>query len=504
MQRQIARHQIIFYFVCSWLIFLVMQFGCVGMVSARSIAFFPLLDLSKDLNGINSKLTGRVYQELVNRGKDLVPPDKIMHFLVRNRIRRLGQLTKYQIVLVGKELGAELLLQGTVCQLNDGEKPELSLNLQLSRTADGQVIWAHTENLSYADCITLFALDEPRSLEDLYRPFFARLLATLPENRAGEATAFDTLDIGKILIQPKYLRWGETVSCRIKMRTPLDKKRDRPKLFIQVGTEELPLVPDKENYYLQTSWTAEQSGGSYPVTLVAHWPSGTVLREGIGSYTVDVRPPGAELHLLGIERDGEILFSKKLVITPKLLEPEPTARWQISVFNEDDEAIVIMGDSGNIPLHLTWKGKTSLGNMAEPGDYLIRFKVWDRAERVSTAEAKVRYMPEPPEIEVEVKREENEVFVDIDNAVETPLNYWWAKFFAEDGHLLKLAQGTELPATVDLGRMDEPKKKIQCLLVARDILGNQSEQKIPDLFQAKESDKKEDDSSKETEWVEEF
>ncbi len=475
-----------------------------GMVSAKSIAFFPLLDLSEGPNGINSPLTERVRQELLSRGKKLIPAEEIMHFLVLNRIRTLGKLTGYQISLIRKDLEADFVLQGTVCQINDGEKPLLSLNLQLSRTSDEHIIWAQTENLSYADLTSLLALDDPSNLEDLYEPFFTGLFASLPEDIAVGGKSLDTLNIDTVIIQPKYLRPGEKVSCKIKLHSPLDEETAQPDLAILASGQEYPLTLDEEGYYLQTSWPAEQDAGSYPITLVAHGPSKTSRIGVVGSYSVDVQEPGARLFVKGTERDGEILFSDKLIIIPSTLEPEPIIRWEITVLDDEEEAVVIMGSSGHIPRRLTWKGKTTLGTMASPGEYLIIFKVWDRAERESSTQKKVFFRPEPPEILLEVNQNQDQLMVDIDNITNTPLNYWWAKFYEKDGRLLKLVQGTELPVTVELDLISEPEPKIQCLLTARDILGNQSEQNIPNLFKLTGDELEDEESSIETEWVEEF
>ncbi len=485
------------------ILFITMIFRA-GIVSAQSIAFFPLLDLSEDPNGINNRLTERVRQELLSRGKQLIPADEIMRFLVRNRIRTLGKLSGYQTSLVKKELKADLVLQGTVCQVIDGENPVLSLNFQLSRTSDEQITWARTENLSYSDLTSLLALEDPHNLEDIYAPFFSSFFSALPDHVESRGESIEDLDIAKVLIHPKYLRPKEIVSCRIKMHTLTDEDTVQPDMHILAAGEKYPLVPDEDGYYLQSSWPAEQNAGSYPVTLEAHWPSGMIQKGVLGSYTVDVQEPGARLHVIGTERDGEILFSDKLLIIPRLLVPEPIIRWEISVLDEEDEAVVIMGSSGHIPRNLTWKGKTSLGNMADPGEYQIIFKVWDRAERESSAETKVQYLPEPPEILVEVSQDQERVVVDLDNMVTTPLRYWWAKFFAESGRLLKLVQGTEFPAVIELDIPAEPEQKIQCLLTARDILGNQSRQNITNLFQLAESETEEEETNIETEWVEEF
>ncbi|MBU1232961.1 MAG: hypothetical protein KKD01_11785 [Proteobacteria bacterium] len=483
---------------------LIVLFSWTGMASAQSIAFFPLLDLSEDPNGTNGPLTEKVRQELLNREKTLIPAEEIMNFLVRNRIRTLGRLTSYQTSLIRKELGADLVLQGTVCQVDEGDTPLLSLNLQLSRTSDDQIIWAKTEHLYYSDLTSLLGLEDPHNLEDLYEPFFTSLFATLPESSDLGGKAIDTLNIDTVIISPNYLRPGEKVSCKVKMHNLLNEEAIQPQLVLSVSGQEYPLILDEEGYYLQTSWPAEQEAGFYPITLKASWPSGIVQQGVVGSYSVDVQEAGVELHLIGTEHDGEILFSDKLLIIPKLLEPEPITRWEITVTDEEEEAIVIMAEPGHVPRRITWQGKTSLGSIAPPGNYWITFKVWDRAQRESSAEAAVQFRPDGPEILVEVTQDEERVTVDLDNIVNLPLIFWWAKFYGEDGNLLKLVQGSELPVSIELEGSSDPEYKIQCLLTARDILGNQTQKNIPNLFKLAESEADFEDISIETEWIEEF
>ncbi len=472
-------------------------------VSAQSIAFFPLLDLSVDANGINTQLTARVRRELLGQGKQLVAEEDIMQFLARNRIRTLGQLTSYHAALVRKDLKAELMLQGTICQIADGDHSVLSLNLQLSRTSDRQIIWAQTENISFADLTSLLGLNDPHNLENVFAPFFKNLFSTMPALVETGDEAPNAINLATVLIQPRYLRSGEPLSCTVRMRDAMNQAASLPEMHLLAGGQEYPLVLDEESSELRASWTAAQKAGNYPVTLVTHWPTGVAHTREIGSYTVDDEEPGVVLHVLGTELNGEILFADQLIIIPKLINPEPIVRWQISAIDHEDQAIVTIDESGHVPRNLTWKGKTSLGSVAAPGEYLIRFKAWDRAERESSAETKVRFLPKPPEITLNVAGDQDRIVVDIANIVDTPLRFWFAKFYEENGRLLKLAQGTELPAAVQLETEFNREHKIQCLLKARDILGNETQQNIPSLFKLAEK-AVEEETKGDTEWVEEF
>jgi hypothetical protein len=416
----------------------------------------------------------------------------------------LGKLTSYQNSLIHKELGADLTMLGTICQLDAKATPGLSLNLQLSRTSDSRIIWAKTESIGSADMTSLLGINDPKTLDDIYDPFFSDIFAALPEKSASQDQSLATLNIATVYIRPDHLKPGEEVSCKIKMHKTLDENGIQPELFILDGSTEYPLIRDTDDYYLKVSWSAGNDAGVYPVSLIARWPSGAVRQGIIGSYGVDDHAPGVKLLLLGTELDGELFFNDTLTIIPKLIDPEPIVRWEISVTNEKDEVIVLMGAPHTIPRNLTWKGKTSLGNVAAPGKYVIHFKVWDRAQRESTTEATINFMPTPPEITLKITPSEDTVRIDLASATDTPLSYWLAKFFAADGRLLKLAQGTSLPISIELPDKTKTDQKIQCLVSARDVLGNQYQQKIADLFGKKDNVNKNKETSIETEWLEDF
>lgn len=288
------------------------------------------------------------------------------------------------------------------------------------------------------------------------------------------------------------------------MHPSLLQKEPGPELSLKVGKRIYPLTLDATGEFLEGSWDVGPKPGAYPIRLVAQWPSGAQQEGIIGTYNVDTRAPGAILTLIGKEEDGEIFFSDKLLIIPKLIDPEPIVRWEISVTDEEDETIVLMGAQSRLPRQLTWRGKTTLGNMASPGRYQIHFTVWDRAEHESSANEMVQFRPQPPEISIEVSQEEGGYQVALNNSSSTPISFWWAKFYEENGRVLKMAQGTEFPVAIDLAMADDGPAKIHCTLAARDILGNQYREDISNLMGLAAGDEEDAETSIETEWVEEF
>ena len=151
-----------------------------SFASARSLAVMPLLDLTQDENGVNFSLTEYLSQKAVDYGFTVLPESDVMAFMVRHRIRSLGVLTSYQITNLRQDLKAEYVLLGTVCQLGQKPAAKVSLSLQLVRTADEAVVWSIIKDLHEDDLISLLAISDPQSLNDLYDRYFSKLFDTMP------------------------------------------------------------------------------------------------------------------------------------------------------------------------------------------------------------------------------------------------------------------------------------------------------------------------------------
>jgi len=477
-----------------------------GTAFGQTIALFPLLDLTIDPNGFNPKLTDMLRRETQARGFELVEEQDVMRFMVRHRIRNLGRLTSHEITLAGEELEADLVLQGTVCQLKEELPSTVSLSLQLIRTSDARTVWAHSEGLYYAELLTLLGLSDPKVMNDLYRVFFPRLLADMPLQTSGEKGEEDHLDVESVVLWPDYLRPGETVECKIRLYSLPQDPDNLPHIVARVGDREYPMTLDEEEYYFKTSWPAQERAGEYTVTLFGTWPSGRSVSGVIGTYYVDDLDPGVRLNVIGKEVDGTVAFSRKLVMVPRLINPEPISRCQVEVMNEDGEIIVRQESTEDLPERITWWGQSNQGTVPPDGKYKIIFKVWDRVGRESETEAEVLFLRMAPDIKAEAVNNNGTVSVSLANTVTTPVAFWWMKFFDADGRQVKLAQGESLPASIEVEmppREEDSEAVLEGLVQVRDVVGNQTTMKIKNLLQKEETEDTENVNI-EKEWIEEF
>lgn len=475
------------------------------VAGARSLAVFPLLDLTKDANGVNLPLTGYLRRQAGKLGNTLISDKEIMAFMVRHRIRTLGRLDSQAIAEARKELGADLILLGTVCQLDRAPSAAVALSLQLIRTSDGRTIWTTTKSLSQDDLQRLLALSEPKTLAGLLKVYFPTLLASFPGKVNQAVPAGERLTLSSIVLRPEYVRPGRKVECRVIISAP-SRIKPGSEASIQVGGRVYPATMNEEEYGVTASWPAQRAAGTYQVTLVVKQPSGRRETAILGRYHVDSAPPSLVMHAVGKELDGLVTFSRSLAIIITMPDPEPLDRWTIAVFNKDNETIVYQEAAGQVPERINWNGYTSGSIPAPDGEYLIRITVWDRAGLTATAEQRVSLRRAPPKINLNVEKQGRQLRLSMADSVATPVSFWWLRIYQDGGRVVKAAAGDHFPAdvTVDLPE-HAGGSKFELLLVAQDVLGNRTRRKVKDLLALTAKVRQvQQQNETESQWLEDF
>jgi hypothetical protein len=493
--------------LAGWLVVLFFCLFRVPPVTSATIAVFPLLDLTRGPNGVNYPLSEEVSRVVAERGFEMIYDRDIMDFMVRHRIRNLGRLTSHQMSLLKKELGAEVVMLGTLGKLKESPAPAISISLQLIRTTDAAVLWADTKSLYHTDLASLLGLHDPESLEEMYPLFFRDLFASFPESIAIVEVSENRLDVDTVVLHPSYVQPGDEITCKIKLHTPFAEGEESPEILARVADNEYKLPLDEDGYYFKTTWPAGEKAGEQKVSLWGRWPDGWEKEVDIGSYIVDDQPPEVELFLGAKEQDDELYFNRQLTIIPKLISPEPISRWEITVKDESDAVVVLQSEAQHIPRNLTWRGNTSTGNPAPDGHYRIFLKVWDRAGWFGSGETEIMLRRTSPDITFEVEEKEESVSITVNNLESAPLDFWWLKFFAPDGSLITILEDEALPISLSLdlpASSGAPEERgLECLLVAQDIYGNRVQRKIKDLLRLAVTTE-EGDILQETDWVEGF
>lgn len=250
--------------------------------------------------------------------------------------------------------------------------------------------------------------------------------------------------------------------------------------------------------------------GSYPVSLSIIWPDGRKKIVFLGTYYVDGRAPQVTLDVKSKEIDGIAAFSDKITIIPHMDQREPVKRWEISVEDEDGNTLISENGKHFLPQHFTWRGQQSSGRFANDGEYQIVLKTWDRADNMALAVKKVMVVKEEPVVHVEATQRENAVCVDMSAEKRRPLAYWHVELRSQTGALLQEKEGNKLPVQLEISneKLSEA-GKVECLLSAKDLLGNSFKNKIEDIqLLADKKEKSESDKIQEQkvteDWVEDF
>ncbi len=472
-------------------------------VSAATVAVFPLLDLSRDANGVNFTLTEALRQKAAEYGFEVLPDNDVMAFMVRHRIRKLGVLNSYEIMNLRRELHADYALLGTVCQLDRKPRAKVSLSLQLIRTRDEEIVWTAMKDLHEKDLISLLGITEPDSLNDLYREYFETLLDAIPTDDASDGGAAAKIGLLSVQLHPNYVKPGQRVGFTARTYSTAPESAP-PTVYLRVGDRKIPLEQDGDLYFLRASWQAQEVSGDYNVRLVAEFASGREQVLDVGRYTVDTVPPGVRVRLGGKVVNGVLTFNRDLVIMPRMTVPELLSRWLITVFDAKDTTMLTFGGAGKLPGRVYWDGTLSEVETAPDGLYRIRVEVWDRAGNSSMDEQEAMLRRTRPIFDVAVTRNEKGLTLALANAIEYPVSFWWVKVYEQNGGLVFTRVGEELPATLEIEYdFAEDNGKLEMFVAAQDVYGNRRVRKFSNLLNLSEG---EDEVRyvQEKDWLENF
>jgi hypothetical protein len=420
-------------------------------VRGETLAVFPIEDLSKGKNGINHEVSGYLAWEMNKRGFDVIAEAAVIPFMARHRMRWLGFLDTSSIVAAKEEIGADLILYGTVAVRQEEVSPTLGLTLYLVRTEDTRTIWTGTAGLSGQDIVNLLGIDEEEQKQGLMARLTQQVLHTWPDELGGIAPTQTPLEIANYDLQPEYVQRGEKVFCRVNLRSDWAEE-DMPRVFFKAAGRVYRADNSGDRQVYMAEWIVADKDGRYPVTMVVNWPSGNNKVAYLGAYRVDSTPPRIVLDLKGMQLQGTVAFRDKIIIVPRMLRREPVARWQLRVEDELGEEQMSAFGHGNLPLRFVWDGLGKDGWPAEEGVYKVRLQVWDRANNVAETYEPVAVARTPPTMVLEAKNRGRDMIVDLSNEGSVPVAFWRMEMRDGEGAVIKVAEGEELPVRLDLNR----------------------------------------------------
>lgn len=145
---------LILFALCSLLFF---SHGCAGspkhyirpdfaISSVKRVAILPLENYTSD-NYAGERIRKTIITEILSRGIDVIEPGEVTRILRESKVRSLGSIKITEIQDIGKTLGVEAVMLGSVEAYGMGRGilvtyPEVTINVRLLEVSSGNIIWS--------------------------------------------------------------------------------------------------------------------------------------------------------------------------------------------------------------------------------------------------------------------------------------------------------------------------------------------------------------------------
>jgi len=445
--------------------------------SVDKVAVLPIQDLTHGANGVNFNCTNLLEKSLLKHGVNVVNNKQIMSLLVKYRIRWTGFLDSYDIYILGQDLKTNYILIGTICECSNKIDPRVSMTLTLVNSKTSKSVWAWTGSLSIKDFIHPLGLFEPKNASDLLPILVAKAIGNFPKDIEFKGNICPNCIIRDIVVRPRFIRSGQYVTCIVRINQLNYRVNPIIKLHLNNTFIKLKLI-SKDEY--KATFVGPMKQGSFPLYLTYQINNKT-NQIYVGNITIDNKAPKVELIARGIHLWNAVALKRRLVILPRLSNPEPISRWQIAVCTLDGEKILSQDGPGPLPSRFFWRGQDASGAMVATGVYKIVLDIWDMAGNKAEASIKVAVIRTPPQIKVSSKLINNKLFLTVKNDTDIPLSFWRLEVFNGD-KLVKTEIGSKLPVTIKFSNLKKGSSKLYCIVTARDIFGNTTKKKFTNTF----------------------
>ncbi len=154
------------------------------------IALFPFENLSEDKNALAAVMPA-VKLRLEAKGFEVLDEEKLNNFLLRERIRSTGYVSRDVARRLGEQLNVKAVLVGSVNSFFTGDDPRIGLSARLINSSDGGILWANHSSASGDDFTTILGLGRVTAIDKLSSRVADKLLdsfRTAPADKEMEST----------------------------------------------------------------------------------------------------------------------------------------------------------------------------------------------------------------------------------------------------------------------------------------------------------------------------
>jgi TolB-like protein len=419
----------------------------------KSIAILPFENLTR-VPVAPTIVMDYVKKELKGKGWVLITRDEIVEkFLAKRRIRYTGAITRLTVREMGKVLGVDAVMVGSVNQYSSvGKKIVVGMSCRLVSTIDGSLIWA--DNLTYTgnDFVGLLGLGTVRSLEVLSSMVVKDLVKGIADRFFIRDTALSPFEIERVLTYPTIGRAGERIDLRV-MVLPIV---DAPKQVraVLAGSEiVLEKVSDTE---YKGVMVAPKNEGTYLLDIIATDSMMVPFSfEAVGKVVVDSTPPSVNL----VMKNKVFSTSKggKMELDARLMSIDEVDEWKLFIYNSEGKIVKSDRGYGMLPKKLVWRGNSDTSKTyVEDGKYTYEFIIKDVAGNETTLTDKIMLKNTPPNIDVNIEVVEDLIIFSFSYDLDDMISSWALEVIDREGNVLKRMAGEgTLPDKLEYQVTDE-------------------------------------------------
>ncbi|VAV83147.1 hypothetical protein MNBD_DELTA01-288 [hydrothermal vent metagenome] len=453
------------------------------VVSISSLAILPLENLSD--NPLAATLvTDHIKTELKARGLfDIAKAKDVNRFLARRRIRYTGAITRGAVREMGKILGVDAVLLGTVNYYSVvGKTLIVGLNCRMLSVSDGRIVWA--DNITYTgkDFEGVLGLGTVKSIDALASMVVKDIIGNLKDRFFVRDSFYGPFDIERVITYPVMGKSGGKRDINVKF---LNLTGEPVMVKALIGTLEYELTRVSFGQY-EGVIDAPVAEGIHLVDVVAMSAENkSYAFSAAAKVVVDNTPP-----VISMNANRAVFSSKKrgfVTFEPKLISFEEIDEWNVKI--TDSEGAVVRSDRGygRIPTKLMWKGDDTSKAFVMDGNYTFTLQVKDPAGNATEVSNVILIKNTPPAIDVDVDIVEETVLFSFHYNPDEPIESWNIAIVDRGGNIIKVLSGTgkTLPKRFEypIGK-DYDIKKLSFKVEAKDVAGNKFEmtKTIPSLF----------------------
>ena len=158
-----------------------------SITASTKVAILPFYNISGYRDA--GKIVANVFvTEMFKSGRFRVEePGNIAHFMIQERIDTVGEIEIERLKILGKRLGVDAVMTGTVEEFDDGRGgvssvPTVSITARMISSNTGQLIWSAQNKKRGDDYIVILDLGEVKSLTTLTQKVVVEMISTIQHN----------------------------------------------------------------------------------------------------------------------------------------------------------------------------------------------------------------------------------------------------------------------------------------------------------------------------------